>query len=68
MPSEREKKTKGRRAKVILGLLDVFDSRTPTEQEAMRRLWNSNPDAQDIDSIIEEAREIRKSAKPFRVK
>jgi hypothetical protein len=68
VPPPKPKKTKDKRLLMKLEILDVFETSTPAEQDRLRERWNSIPNIQDIDSLIEEARTARKNAQPFRVK
>jgi hypothetical protein len=65
---QKPKKAKHKQLPMKLEILDVFETSTAAEQDRLRERWNSIPNIQDIDSLIEEARTARKNAKPFRAK
>ena len=68
VPSQTPKKPQDKRLFMKLEILDAFETATPTEQDRLRKRWNSIPNIQDIDSVIAAARRARKNAKPYRVK
>jgi hypothetical protein len=68
VPPVKTKKAKDKISTIKQGILDVFETSTPAEQDRLHRWWNGIPNVQDLDLVLEEARTARKNAKPFRVK